>query len=57
MIDYLYKRIGRVLLILDPNTLEEVGRIEAPDTLTVSDVEKFRDHLLKLARESETEPS
>jgi len=57
MSEYIYKRIGRVLLILNGDTLAEVGRIEAPDNLTVADVEKFTAHLLKLAREKEAGPS
>ena len=57
MSDYLYKRAGRRLVILDAATLAEVGFVEVPEKFTLADVEKFTAHLLKLAREKEVGPS
>ena len=44
---------GRRLSILDPETLDEVGFIEVPENFTAAEAEKFRDHLIRLAKEGE----
>lgn len=54
---YLYRREGRRLLILDAETLAEVGFVEVPEHVTVADAERFREHLMKLAADAERGPN
>jgi len=55
--DYLFKRDGRTLLMLDPDTLEEVGRFETPENFTMAEAETVFRVLLAEARKREIGPS
>jgi hypothetical protein len=56
--DYLFKTVGRrLLLVLDPDTLEEVGRFELPERFTMADAEKVKDAMLAEIKRREVKPS
>jgi hypothetical protein len=55
--DYLFKTVGRTLLVLHPDTLEEVGRFELPERFTMADAEKVRDAMLAEVKRREVKPS